>query len=91
MPTLIPAKDESAFVIFPGLPHATVPTPVTFVPVPAFLGPDVCPVKLGHEDVTVKDPEPPAQIVVLVAVGTELTVIVPVAIRPPQKPVSGML
>ena len=78
-------------MIFPGFDHAVEPTPVKLAPVPALFGPLVCSVISAQEEVTVKDPEPPGQIVVSVAVGTELTVIVPVAFTEPQPPVSGIL
>ena len=48
--------------MFPGFDHAVLPTPVKLVPAPASLGPLVCPVMSAHEEVTDKDPEPPAQI-----------------------------
>ena len=61
----------------PGFDHAVEPTPVKLAPVPASFGPLVCPVISVHEEVTVKDPEPPVQIVVSVVVGDALTVKVP--------------
>ena len=62
--------------MFPGFDHAVEPDPVKLAPVPALFGPLVCSVISVHEEVTVKDPEPPGQMVVLV-VGDAFTVKVP--------------
>ena len=60
--------------MFPGFVHAVVPTPVKLAPVPASLGPLVCPDKLPHTDVAVNCPLPPAQTVAPVVVGDTFTV-----------------
>ena len=72
--------------MFPGFDHAVVPTPVKLAPVPALFGPLVCPVISAQEEVTVKDPEPPGQIVALVVERTELTVTILVAVAFAQLP-----
>jgi hypothetical protein len=57
-----------------------VPLP-ELVPVLGELAPAVNPVKSEHEEVTNRDPEPPAQIDALVTVGEELTPIVIVVVE----------
>ena len=73
--------------MFPGFDHAVVPTPVKLAPVPALFGPLICPGVPSQEEVTVKDPEPPAQIAALVVERTEFTVTTLVAVALAQPPV----
>ena len=67
-------------MILPGLAHATVPTPVTFAPVPAFLGPAVIALPLGQVEDDVNEPEPPAQMVTPVVTGVGFTVTIDEAV-----------
>ena len=63
--------------MFPGFVHATVPTPVTFVPTVAFFDPVVCPVSDPLQaEVAVNCPLLPIQTVVPVVVGDVFTVTV---------------
>ena len=61
---------------FPGFVHATVPTPATLMPVPAFAGPNAIALPFGHVEEEVNElAEPPWQIVTPVAVGVGFIVI----------------